>query len=213
MRGSLVPLVCLLASPLAAQDSGSGGGELPELLAREEEVALALSAAPEHLRAGAGVFVLEGRGYVQVRQSTNGFTCLVNRDHPRNQKPTCWDAEGTRAIVPVVLRTGELLMRGVPMEQIQQEIQSGFAEGRYRPTQRPGVAYMLSEKIRVYNPSTRRMGTFPPHVMFYAPALRNEDIGSDGSGRQGLPFIGYEGPHGYMIVVPPRPAGGSAATP
>jgi len=51
---------------------------LPELLPREKEIALALSAAPEHLRYDAGVYVLERNGFVKVRSSTNGFTCIVN---------------------------------------------------------------------------------------------------------------------------------------
>ena len=60
---------------------------LPELLSRKKEVALALSAAPEHLRRGAAVYALEQNGFVKVRDGSNGFTCIVNRDHPLNQKP------------------------------------------------------------------------------------------------------------------------------
>jgi hypothetical protein len=52
---------------------------LPELLSREKEIALALSAAPEHLRQGAGVYALERDGFVKVRDSSNGFICIVNR--------------------------------------------------------------------------------------------------------------------------------------
>lgn len=34
-----------------------------------------------------------------VRDSQNSFTCIVNRDHPLNLKPTCYDAEGTATIL------------------------------------------------------------------------------------------------------------------
>ena len=91
---------------------------LPELLPREKEIALALSAAPEHLRNDAGVYVLERNGFVKVRESKNGFTCIVNRDHPLNQKPVCFDAEGTATILPKILRVGELLMQGKSMSEI-----------------------------------------------------------------------------------------------
>jgi hypothetical protein len=93
---------------------------LPELLPREKEIELALSAAPEHLRKAAGVYVLERNGFVKARESTNGFTCIVNRDHPLSLKPVCFDAEGTATILPKILRVGELLMQGVPMSQIDQ---------------------------------------------------------------------------------------------
>ena len=85
-------------------------------------MAMALSAGPEHLRAAASVYVLKKDGFVLARQGTNGFTCIVNRDHPLNRKPTCYDAEGMATLLPTVLKFGELLMKGVPMDQIKAEI-------------------------------------------------------------------------------------------
>ena len=104
---------------------------LPELLPREKQIALAVSASPEHLRKGAGVYVLERNGFVKVRDSTNGFTCIVNRDHPLNWKPVCFDAEGTATILPKILRVGELLRQGKPMSKIDAEIAERFRTGKY----------------------------------------------------------------------------------
>src|SRR5215469_15628713 len=131
--------------------------QLPELLPREKEIELALSAAPEHLRKGAGVYVLERNGFFRVRESTNGFTCIVNRDHPLSLKPVCFDAEGTATILPKILRVGELLMQGVPMSEIDKEITEGFHTGKYISPRRAGVAYMLSSDIRNYNPRTGKI--------------------------------------------------------
>jgi hypothetical protein len=60
---------------------------------------------------------------------------------------------------------------------------------------------MLSGDIRSYNASTGKVESFPPHVMFYAPNLTNDDIGSDGKFEPGLPSIAYQGAQGFMIVV------------
>ena len=60
---------------------------------------------------------------------------------------------------------------------------------------------MLSGDIRNYNPSTKQLESFPPHVTFYAPNLTNADIGSDGRFEPGLPSIAYQGPQGFMIMV------------
>ena len=177
---------------------------LPELLPREKEVALALSAAPEHLRNKAGVYVLERNGFVKVRDSTNGFTCIVNRDHPLNQKPVCFDAEGTATILPKILRVGELLMQGKSMSEINAEIAEGFRSGKYISPRHSGVAYMLSGDIRNYNPETGKIESFPPHVMFYAPNLTNADLGVTPEAlakNPSLPFVAYQGPHGFIIVV------------
>jgi len=175
--------------------------KLSELMPPEKEMAIALSAAPEHLRAGASVYVLKEAGFVLLHQGTNGFTCIVNRDHPLNQKPTCYDAEGSETILPTVLRFGELLRKGVPLADIKSEIADGFRSRKYISPRRPGVAYMLSGDIKNYNASNGKIESFPPHVMFYAPNLTNVDIGSDGAFEPGLPSIAYQGPQGYMIVV------------
>jgi hypothetical protein len=92
-------------------------------------------------------------------------------------------------------------MKGTPLDQIKTEIAEGFRSGKFISPRRPGVAYMLSGDIKSYNPSTGKVESFPPHVMFYAPNLTNVDIGSDGQFEPGLPSIGYQGPQGYMIVV------------
>ena len=163
---------------------------------------MALAAAPEHLRAGAAVYVLEANGFVKVRDSQNGFSCIVNRDHPLNRKPTCYDAEGSATILPKVLQVGTWLMEGRTVSEIDRLVREGFETGRFVAPRRPGIAYMLSGDIRNYNPRTKEVESFPPHVMFYAPNLTNEDIGSKG-GADGLPFVAYQGPHGFMIMMAP----------
>jgi hypothetical protein len=178
--------------------------QLPDLLPRGKEIALALSAAPEHLRNGAGVYVLDRSGFVKVRDSANGFTCIVNRDHPLNQKPVCFDAEGTATILPKILRVGELLMQGKPMSEIDREIEEGFRRGKYISPRRAGVAYMLSGDIRNFNPGTGKVDSFPPHIMFYAPNVTNADLGTTPEAlakHPSLPFVAYQGPHGFIIVV------------
>ena len=179
---------------------------IPEILPRAEEVALAESAAPAHLRAKATVYVLEKDGFVLARKGSNGFTCIVNRDAPLGRKPTCYDAEGTATILPKVLRVGKLLMRGTPLAVIEREIDDGFKTRKYIAPRRAGIAYMLSNGNLDFNPATGKVRSFPPHVMFYAPNLTNDDIGSLGDGAGGLPFIAYQGPHGFMIVMVPEPA-------
>ena len=176
----------------------------PELLPREKEIELALSAAPKHLRDGAGVYVLERTGFVKVRESANGFTCIVNRDHPLNQKPVCFDAEGTATILPKILRVGELLMQGRAMSEINAEIEEGFRSGKYISPRRAGVAYMLSGDIRNYNSRTGKVESFPPHIMFYAPNVANADLGTTPEALAkdpSLPFVAYQGPHGFIIML------------
>ena len=204
---TIATLIALTFLPMAARAQAT----IPGLMPLETETRLALEAAPPHLRAGAAVYALREHGFEQVRESTNGFTCMVYRDHPLALKPTCWDAEGTRTIVPRALWLGEQLMRSVPLAEIERQMEEGFRTGRWVPPARPGVAYMLSPNIRNVNHATGEFRSFPPHVMFYAPGLTDADIGTADEVSEGLPFIDYQGPHGYMIVMPRRPPEPSAS--
>jgi hypothetical protein len=49
--------------------------QTPLLMEQSREVEMALSSAPEDLRAGAGMYVLQSKGFVKVRDSRNGFNC------------------------------------------------------------------------------------------------------------------------------------------
>ena len=196
-----------MASRVVAQTNQAASSTavtVPELLPREEEMRMALAAAPAHLKPGAAVYVLEKNGFVLARPGTNGFSCIVNRDHPMNRKPTCYDAEGAATILPKVMRVGELLMKGTPLPEISAEIKEGFRTGKYVSPRRAGVAYMLSGDVRVFNPQDGSVGSFPPHIMFYAPNLTNADIGTTAeavSSDPHIPFVAYQGPQGYIIVM------------
>jgi hypothetical protein len=202
-RGLLAGVLLSAAGGASAQSASPAQLAIPPL---EEEIQLALSAAPDHLRDGAGVYALTQTGFDLARESTNGFTCVVNRDHPLSQKPTCYDAEGARTILPKVLFVGEMLRQGVAPEEIDRRVAAKFASGKFVSPARAGVAYMLSPHIRNYNLQTGAVDGFPPHIMFYAPNVTNADIGTTWEAvrdKQWLPFVAYQGPHGFFVVVVP----------
>jgi hypothetical protein len=189
------------------------------LLPRAREIQLALAAGPEQIRAGATVYVFGKHGYREIRGGTNGFTCLLNRDGNQNGddylKPTCWDPEGTRTIVPVVLRVGRLLASSASAARIKHDIDAGFASGKFISPRRTGIAYMLRGDL-LFDPKTQRITktAFPPHYMIYAPGVSNADIGrtiSDPPSKFALPavYAGYSGGTATAyIIVPAAPSGG-----
>src|SRR5882672_9576453 len=114
LRHLLVSCVVISACGFLPGEIKAAGEVPPQaLLAPEKEIELALKAAPVHLRGEATVFVFGKHGYEKARTGTNGFNCMVNRDGVQNGDtavhPTCWDPEGSRTILPVMLRVGELL--------------------------------------------------------------------------------------------------------
>lgn len=186
--------------PFLAVDEGTKVRVLPLAC----EVSIALSAAPEYLQEDAGVLAFTERGYETVREATNPFTCVVNRDHPAVLKPTCFDEEGTRTVIPKIRYVGDQLLAGVSADVLREDLTAKFESGVFESQGRAGVAYMLSRYNRPVNPATGELGFFPPHVMFYAPDLTNEDIGHDMAHHdpsRPLPMIAYGGPQGYMIMI------------
>jgi hypothetical protein len=191
----------------------------PVLFSPDQEIELALKAAPVHLRNDATVYMFGKNGYEKVRAGTNGFNCLVNRDGTQNGEqsvyPTCWDPEGSRAILPVMLRVGELLAQQKSAAEIKRDIDEGFNQGRFHSPAKTGIAYMLAGDVK-FDPKTGQLSStvFPPHYMIYAPGVTNTDIGVSSEAMKqtpGLPFVysGYSGGTrtAYIIVMANESAG------
>jgi len=113
----------------AAQSTQAAGSQLPQLMDREKETALALSACPKSVASKAAVYVLEKSGYVRVRDSQNGFTAIVQHSLPTSQEPQCMDVEGTRTFLPRILKVAELRAQGKSSEEIERFVADAFAKG------------------------------------------------------------------------------------
>lgn len=212
---------CLYAVLLILATNTTLAGQLPDpravlntVFPEQIERDLAVSAAPEHLRAGATVYVYGAKGFSKVQSGTNGFTCLLNRDaffYGRAAfKPTCWDAEGATSYVPVMLRVAELLAVGTSVDEIRADVDAGFTDGRFHRPRRTGVAFMLAGDIEL-EPATGKIikQAFPGHYMIYAPGVSSEDLGYSREAaiaHPSLPVIFRAGAGGtelgYLIIVP-----------
>ena len=192
--------------PSVAAETGASAPALPPARAeaqpapmeRQREIAMALSACPPEIAGKAAVYVLEASGCVKVRESQNGFTAIVQHSSPTTQEPQCMDAEGTRTLLPRMLKVAELRAQGKSREEIRRFVAEAFANGTFQPPARPGIDYMLSNEILTPN-AQGVVEHFPPHVMFYAPYLTNAEIG--GQFGTGAAFVaGEKTPHALIIV-------------
>lgn len=203
---SLLMFACLAVLTISGlAQSGEDGKTDRVKLEREREIGLALTAAPEHLRNEAGVYVLQRGGYVKARDSHNGFNCLVLRGG-NILGPICYDAEGSETNMKADMRNRELLEQGKSRQEVEKIIDGEYRAGKLLAPRRPGIAYMLSPDFKRYDPKTGEgKQFFPPHLMFYAPYLKNSDVGSkpEHFNSHSQLFILDEGkPGAYMIVVP-----------
>jgi hypothetical protein len=172
---------------------------------RERQIALAMEAAPAEITENATVYILGKTGYEVAKTGTNGFSCLVDREFVTTMEPECYDAEGSATTLKTRLRTEELRAQGKSEEDIQRDIEQGYKEGRFKAPDKPGVVYMLSDKNRVYDPSSKQIINFPGHLMFYAPYMTDKDLGY--KSQASLPYLVHPGrPDALMIVAPAQSA-------
>jgi hypothetical protein len=183
-------LAALLAS-LAAVTPAMAVSQY-DLPPSDEQVRLALSAAPPHLREAAGVLVLEAVGYEVERPSSNGFWCLLERWERAVAAPICYDRVGSASTLQAVRYLETRRFEGAADSTIHAEIDAGYEDGSFAAPNEWGVAYMLSP-----------FGPAPPHVMYYAPYARNAEFGGAlGPSRGVLPFIYDEGsPRAYLVQL------------
>ena len=121
--------------------------ELPKVydasMPREQQITLAESAAPAEVSSKATVYVLGPKGYEKAREGTNGFSCFVGRHFVKPTEttiaPQCFDAEGSRTLLPVYLHGEELRTSGKSEADIKADVANGYREGRYQIPQQAGI--------------------------------------------------------------------------
>jgi hypothetical protein len=171
---------------------------------RDKEIALALEAGPPTVTAKAGVWVHDKTGYVQARESQNGFICVVDHRIPQATEPQCLDAEGVKTFLPKLQLVASLRAKGTAEPDIRAAVKTAFANGTLKAPARPGVIYMLSPHNVVTIDEVKGIAApFPGHLMFYAPNLTSADLGSDGSPTSPLFVVDAGTPHALMIVAVP----------
>jgi hypothetical protein len=184
--------------------------ELPKVydasMPREQQIALAESAAPAEVSSKATVYVLGPKGYEKAREGTNGFSCFVGRHFVKPTEttiePACFDAEGSRTLLLVYMHGEELRECGKSEAEIKADFVDGYKEGRYKFPSKQGFLYMMSSENRLGAITDKSTGIFPPHLMFYAPNMTAEDIGLDSESLAKLDYLGMTHPGaGYNLIV------------
>ncbi len=169
---------------------------------RDVQMKLAMSAAPKEVAEDATVYILGVKGYEVAKQGTNGFNCIVDRDYMAGGvSPECFDAEGSRTLLVVTLKTEQMRAAGTSEDEIQKEIEAGYKSGLYKAPGKPGIVYMLSGNNYLYDTDGKVFNHITGHLMFYAPYMTPQDLGYKSAAS--LPFLSDPGkPYNVMIVVP-----------
>jgi len=183
------------------------------MMTPEAEGALAKSAAPEKISAGATIKILTASGYKVAAQGDNGFVCMVlrgwaaamsttaaERDLVYDAKlraPHCFDSIASRTVVPLQELQARLGMEGKGPDQIAETVQAAYAKGELPKMETVAFAYMFSADSDL----GRGLGAWHPHMMVYTPNYDNSMLGGN-KPDSGLPIVGNGGTQFAVTVIP-----------
>jgi hypothetical protein len=178
----LIWLPLLGATPAAGQNSTflAQTPAAPIRMERAREIALAKSAAPAAVSAGATVYVLERDDWVLAEEGTTGVACWVARSRPGSLEPHCFDAEGASTILPIHMHQARLQLQGRSQEEIDAETAAGLVSGKFRLPVRPAMSYMMSAAQVLVSDEGQNVGRWQPHLMIYYPYLDPKALGLNG---------------------------------
>ena len=170
------------------------------LMDRNDEIALARSAAPPSLAKDATVMVLGRDGYETAVKGTNGFVCNVDRSwmdqfdnspefwNPRRRGPVCYNPQAARTVLPITLIRTHLALAGKSKAEMNEGMKAAIEKGEL-PALEPGaMAYMLSKQGFLNS----TCGNCAPHLMFYVPV---KDAKTWGAGALGTDVPVLLSPH------------------
>ncbi len=176
---------------------------------RDDEIAMARSAAPASIAAHASVMVLDGHGYVTAVKGTNGFVCLVVRSwdneldsksgvfwNPQFHAPFCLNPAGARYELAIYLMRTQWAIAGASEQQMAEREKAAWAAGKLHEPQAGAMCYMMSRRGDLGGGSA-----WHSHVMFYLP---HAQAASWGANLKGVPITGAPGDHTtiFFVMVP-----------
>lgn len=164
---------------------------------REDEIALARSAAPASISGEARVLVLGSRGYETAVEGKNGFVCFVERSwaagfedpefwNPKLRAPNCFNPTAARTELPRYVKRTEWVLAGATRQQLIEKTKVAVASHSFQPPEPGAFSFMLSKHGYL---SDDAAGPWLPHVMFFLPHGEADNWGAN---KEGSPIIGQD---------------------
>lgn len=206
-----------VTAPLAGESPGEPAAYPPlseYMMSVEAEVALARSAAPPNVSAGATIKTFTESGYRVAVAGSNGFVCIVMRSwaaatitpgrvrdfayYSRLRAPICFDPVASRTILPLQELRTSLGIAGRDPDSIAQAIATAYAAGKLPELEGVAFGYMWSA-AQDLGPG---VGAFRPHMMVFAPYYDNSMLGGHPLGGP-CPFVLEDAGTPFAVVAIP----------
>jgi hypothetical protein len=181
------------------------------IASRDDEIALARSAAPPSISADADVLVLGSHGYETAVKGKNGFVCFVERSwaarfdesgfwNLKIRGPNCYNPPAVRTVLPQILKRTEWALAGATREQMIERAKAEFAGGNFKAPETGAYSYMLSKDGHIGDDAA---GPWLPHIMLFLPPGQANNWGAN---KEGSPVFAVEGNavEATLVFIPVR---------
>ncbi len=172
-----------------------------EVMSRDHQIAGAILAAPEELRATATVYGYNGnQEMVTLREGTGDLVCLASDPRRPAFNVACYHKD----LDPFMARGRELTSQGVTGQRRNDIRHNEIDEGKLDMPKEPRMLYVLTGKSfdaasgKVENPYLR--------WVVYTPYATQESTGMSTKPAEGTPWLMFPGtPGAHIMISPPRP--------
>jgi hypothetical protein len=179
-----------VVTPAVAQVPGPG-----------QQIAGALLAAPDSMRAGAAVLGWQGGELVEIRKGTNGLICLADDPAIERFQVACYQ----QSLEPFMARGRELHRLKLTHEQVDSARMLDLKAGKWKMPSVPAALYnMVAPKDSIDSATGLPRGKGSRWYVIYIPYASEASSGfsstPDASGRPWLMFPGE--PWAHLMVTP-----------
>ncbi|MFN0108186.1 MAG: hypothetical protein ACKVZH_04965 [Blastocatellia bacterium] len=171
----------------------------PTIASAEDQIAVTVQAAPEELRAGAGVLGYGADGKLtELRKGTNELICLADDPKDTRFSAACYHKD----LEPFMARGRELTAQGVTGGNRNAEYRwKEVKEGKLKMPKEPRMLYVLSGKG--YDAATKKVTDGVVRWVIYVPFATAESLGMSTVSKRGEPWLMDAGTAGAHIMITP----------
>ncbi len=190
MKISVLLTLVLLAVPAAAQTK----------LPAEDQIASALQALPEEMRAGAAVLGYGADGKLtELRKGTNELICLADDPADNRFSAACYHKD----LEPFMARGRELTAQGITGNNRNETYRwKEIKEGKLKMPKEPRMLYVLSGKG--YDTASKKVLEGVVRWVLYVPYATAESTGLSTTPKRGEPWLMDAGtPGAHIMITPP----------
>ena len=204
---SRTPLLTMAAVFLGILGGEAQGQVVPAdggpttILPAEQQIAAAVLAAPETMRAGATVlgYAPDGR-LKKLRQGRGELVCLASDPKAEKFHVACYH----RALEPFMARGRSLRAHGVTGDRVDSVRFAEARAGKLRLPRQPAMLYSLTGPPDSFDPATGTASKAQPLFVVYVPYATAASTGLSAAPVEGAPWIMHPGTPKAHIMFQPR---------